>query len=203
MVEGDELNHLQGLRVSEPKYKTDTPAYKIGKYAIGYAGYLHAFNKGELWFIPISNSPLEEKMREVIDSQLESYDSVHHGLFKTDNEVWLVEMPKLLSQAQIIALSMFSPKRPKLKHFKGGGIEARFQNLMESLNIRIHRVDTHRYGVTIGLIQDPEESGPIDIVSRRLRLNEMISLLIPQEGLPVYIGGLKTVIPSSPITFEW
>ena len=48
--------------VREPKYKPDFEAYKIRKYAIGAAGYLHAFNKGELWFIPISNIPDEDKM---------------------------------------------------------------------------------------------------------------------------------------------
>ncbi|MGY5858418.1 MAG: hypothetical protein RTU63_03545 [Candidatus Thorarchaeota archaeon] len=52
--------------VREPKYKPDFEAYKIRKYAIGAAGYLHAFNKGELWFIPISNIPDEDKMQEII-----------------------------------------------------------------------------------------------------------------------------------------
>jgi len=203
MAEGDELRHLQGLIVEEPKYRIDVPVFKIGEYAIGYAGYLHAFNRGELWFIPISNSPKEDKMREIIDTQLESCKSVCNGLFETDDDTWLVEVPRLLSQAQIIALSMFSPKRPKLGHFKGGGIEARFPNFEETLNIRIHRVDSYNYGVTISLFQDPDESGPIDIISRRQRLKELTSLLIPQNGLPVYIAGLKTVISHTPVAFEW
>ena len=62
----DELKSLEGLIVRKPKYKPDFEAYKIGKYAIGAAGYLHAFNKGELWFIPISNIPDEDKMQEII-----------------------------------------------------------------------------------------------------------------------------------------
>ena len=59
-------NHLKTWIARKPKYKPDFEAYKIGKYAIGAAGYLHAFNKGELWFIPISNIPDEDKMQEII-----------------------------------------------------------------------------------------------------------------------------------------
>ena len=62
----DALKSLENLIARKPKYKPDFKAYKIGKYAIGAAGYLHAFNKGELWFIPISNIRNEDKMQEII-----------------------------------------------------------------------------------------------------------------------------------------
>ena len=203
LVEGDDLKTLQGLRVEKPEYKPEVEVYKIGKYAIGSAGYLHAFIKGELWFIPISDSPKEDKMREVIDAHLESYDSIHSGYFETDNDIWLVELPKLLFQAQIISLSMASKKRFEVGHFRKGGIEARFRDSKDSLNLRTHRVDNYRYGVTISLIQDPDETKPIDITVRKHRLSELTTIAIPEEGLAVHIGGLKTVVSRYPITFEW
>ena len=73
----------------------------------------------------------------------------------------------------------------------------------DALSFRFHRIDQFHLGMSIDLVRKSGELGSLRIAARKKRTDEIISIMIPEDGLQIHFAGLCIIIPREPLEIEW